>query len=725
MRRPALNVMRRWVTTGAIKSNNNVPPRMPTERLIKVRVNGSEVQVPDSATIMQACALAGKDIPRFCYHERLAVAGNCRMCVVQVNGGAKLVASCAAPIMPDMRIETDSPAVKKGREGVMEFLLANHPLDCPICDQGGECDLQDQAMAFGSDQSRFQINRQMKRAVEDKDLGPLVKTSMNRCIHCTRCVRFANEIAGAPELGTSGRGNDMQIGTFISKMVDNPLSGNIIDLCPVGALTSKPYAFVARPWELRRTDTIDVMDAVGANVKVDSRGMEVLRVIPRVNEAINEEWLADKGRFAYDGLRRQRLVQPLIRNGTELVPVGWEEALRTVADKLLATPSEKIISITGRFADVESTFSIGELFASLGAGRPLIDGCSIDATLPAELLKELRFTTSIEAVEQADALLLIGCNPKRDAPLLNARIRKAYLRNNMTIGVIGMRDDLTYETEHLGEDYRAIKSAVLEGQFGKKFALAKRPAIIAGQDAIFNHPNATETLNSIIALGKKYHSTLFAEGGSGLNMLPLTAGITGALMMGSIPKRSPASAQFVYLLAADDFDPTTIPPDAFIVYQGHHGDRGAMHAHVILPASAYTEKDATYCNMEGRPQQTRAAVPVPGEAREDWSIIRALSEFAGLALPWNTLDELRGWLSRKHPEIMDIGSIPKSNLGEAIQKISIPTGPAQKTAIPYGMMPDYYLTDCISRNSPTMAKCSLAFTHKAVQDSEKLETLEQ
>lgn len=697
-------------------------------RLLNVSVNGRGLQVPETFTVMQACASAGVDIPRFCYHERLAIAGNCRMCLVQVNEGAKLVASCAAPVMPDMRIATESVPVKKAREGVMEFLLANHPLDCPICDQGGECDLQDQAMAFGADRSRFQINQQAKRAVEDKDFGPLVKTSMNRCIHCTRCVRFANDVAGMETLGTTGRGNDMQIGTYVERtLLESPLSGNLVDLCPVGALTSKPYAFVARPWELRHTDSIDVLDAMGAAIKVDSRGMEVMRILPRLNEDVNEEWLSDKSRFACDALRRQRLVQPLLRQGSDLVPVGWESALQMVADRLMATPADNIAGVVGRFADMESIQGLAMLLRAIGAPRPLIDGCrspAAELALSDELGRELRFTTGIARVEESDAILIIGCNPLKDAPLLNARIRKTWLQRDVAIAVVGKAASLAYDYTHLGEDHRGI---VLEGEFGRRFGNAKRPMIIVGQQALFSHPDAQSTWQRVVQLAQAHHKTLFTAEWSGLNMLPTTASVTGALMAGCHAVPIPRSSSFVYLLGADDL-PAWLRESAaarpFVVYQGHHGDVGAEVADVVLPGAAYTEKDATFVNMEGRTQQTRAAVPPPGEAREDWAIVRALSEFCGVPLPFNSLEQVRAHVFAL-AGIAPPGCVQASRLADQIMRTRCPPSTNQsRRTTPYDEVADYYLTDCISRNSPTMAKCSLAFTHKTVRDARVLDVLD-
>lgn len=705
-------------------------------RLINLSIDGKSLKVPETATIMQACAMAGVDIPRFCYHERLGIAGNCRMCLVQVNDGPKLTVSCAAPVIPEMRIATASDAVKKGREGVMEFLLANHPLDCPICDQGGECDLQDQAMAFGSDRSRFQITQQNKRAVEDKQFGPLIKTSMNRCIHCTRCVRFANEVAGETSLGTAGRGNDMEIGTYIEKVaLSSPLSGNLIDLCPVGALTSKPYAFVARPWELRHTDSIDVLDAVGANIKIDSRGMVVMRILPRLNEEINEEWLADKSRFAYDALKRQRLVQPLLRSANgEFIPLDWERALKMIAEQLTATPTNQIETIIGRFTDLETIHAAKQLLNMLGAPAPIIEGCNAwtaENNIPSSLLPELKFNSTILGVEEADAILFVGCDPYKEAPLLEGRIRKSWLRKDLHLARIGLPEtNHTYDCEHLGSDVDALLSFSQSKFCLEKFNTAKNPMVIVGQDTLFNHPDSPSIMKHLLQLIRNNKDNILREDWNGFNVLPLTAAFTGAIMSGCRPvKPRFDSAKFIYLLNADDVAIQSLlktgdrNADRFIVYQGHHGDAAAQVADLILPGAAYSEKEATFVNMEGRPQQTRAAVPPPGEARDDWAIIRALSEFVGLSLPFDHIDALRTRIGIR------VDEIPQSKLRCIIDSLNefiqhLPEHPRQ-SALPFSTsISDYYLTDCISRNSPTMAKCSLAFTHKTANDPTLLDRLD-
>ena len=748
-----------------------------TEANIALTVDSKHVSVPPTATIIQACAVAGIDIPRFCYHERLGVAGNCRMCLVQVNGGAKLVASCAAPVAKDMRVETTTAAVKKAREGVMEFLLANHPLDCPICDQGGECDLQDQAMAFGSDRSRLGHSIE-KRAVADKDFGPLIKTSMNRCIHCTRCVRFANEIAGVDALGTTGRGSDMQIGTYVQKTLASELSGNIIDLCPVGALTSRPYAFAARPWELRCTESIDVMDAVGAAVRVDSRGQEVMRVLPRLNEDVNEEWLADKGRFACDGLRLQRLMTPMLRRAGAFEPVAWDLALRLFADLLRKTLPERIEAVAGQFADVETLLLVKELLGRLGCTNLRFD-TELDTTAHApsiDLSAAYRCNTSLEQLETADAVLLVACDPKREAPLLNARLRKAFLSRNAAFALIASEPcSLTYQYEYLGSTASALSSS---HPFMLRLRQAKRPAIIVGQLA---HPRYGAQTQRLVAQLARSIPNLVQDRWNGFNVLPLDASHTGALDIGwtslharapasldarapasldartlasldartlasldarapasldartlaSLDARAPASldartpASLVYLINADTLRPTSISPGAFVVYQGHHGDVGAEMADLVLPGAAYTEKDATFVNLEGRGQQTVAAVPPPGDARTDWQIVRAVAEVAGIRLPYDTLDDVRDRMGEVAPSLSAAchGRVHPTVLAAAAADELLLKGASDACADggPYeAAISDYYMTDCISRASPTMAKCSLAFAPKPAATTENV-----
>ncbi|KAI9099507.1 hypothetical protein DFS34DRAFT_617795 [Phlyctochytrium arcticum] len=679
---------------------------------VEVFVNGKSVHIEAGAAVIQACEKAGVDIPRFCYHERLSVAGNCRMCLVEVEKSPKPVASCAMPVMPGMKVKTDTPLVKKAREGVMEFLLANHPLDCPICDQGGECDLQDQSVRFGSDRSRF--NEFVgKRAVEDKNLGPLVKTEMTRCIHCTRCVRFANEVAGAVEMGTSGRGNDMQIGTYVEKTISSEMSGNIIDLCPVGALTSKPYEFTSRPWELRKTESIDVTDAVGSNIRIDSRGLEVMRVVPRLNDDVNEEWISDKTRFAYDGLKRQRLTTPMIRKGDDFVPATWNEALTKIGDAMSAVKGEEMVAIAGQLADAESLVALKDIFNRKGSENLRLDGSHMDKldSTVTDIRSNYLLNSSISGIEEADALLLVGTNPRHEAPIVNTRIRKAYLNNNLDVGLVGAAPDLNYEYDHIGEDVASLeKIASGSHPFAAKLKNAKKPLIIVGS-GVFERPDATAILGSVASLvkslGAKDHSQIY-------NVLQRAAGTTAALDIGftsaASGTTSPTKGRFIYLLNADNIGAKDIPQDAFVVYQGHHGDNGAYYADVILPGAAYTEKAATYVNTEGRAQTTRAAVAPVAGAREDWKILRALSEVAGVTLPYDDIHEMRHRMQEVSPSLTHYDVVEPSvfaNLGLDILAKS------KKSASGVLDLPikDFYMTDPISRASVTMAKCSQVFTH--------------
>lgn len=688
------------------------PPEPATgePELIELTVNGTVVKVPPGTTIMQAAAAVGVDVPRFCYHERLKIAGNCRMCLVQVNGGAKLMASCAAPAAAKMKVETDNDAVKKAREGVMEFILANHPLDCPICDQGGECDLQEQAMAFGSDRSRFRISADDKRAVSDKNFGPLVKTSMNRCIQCTRCVRFAIEVAGIDDLGTTGRGSQMEIGTYIEKTLDSELSGNVIDLCPVGALTSKPYAFMARPWELRRTESIDVMDAVGASIRVDSRGPEVLRILPRLNEAINEEWLGDKSRFACDGLRNQRLTKPLIRQRmadgrSVLVETDWEGALLAAATRLRETSPSDVEAILGPFVDMESVLLGKEFLSSLGVKRFRFDGPSISANSLPPNGPLTRFNPTIVGLEQSDSILILGSNPRIEAPLLNARIRKAFIRNpDLVIGYLGKESTkgLTYNYENLGSTLGHLR-AIKKSPFWSRFISAKRPVLIVGQSLY--DVGAYAELHDIV---KDVPALIQPGVWNGYGHLALQASRTGARALGwgtSGPRGSPA--KFIYLLGADELEAGDLPDDAFVLYQGHHGDRGAQLADLVLPSAAYTEKEGSWMNMEGRVQRSRVAVPPPGDARPDWQIIRALAEVAGINLPYDSLQQVQEALSKRLESFND-----EKSVSESLRSTASGASVGSSETVTQSPLQDYYLTDCISRASPTMAACSRQFTHK-------------
>ncbi|MBL8806603.1 MAG: NADH-quinone oxidoreductase subunit G [Rhodospirillales bacterium] len=670
----------------------------------KVTIDGETIEVPAGITVLQACEIAGAEVPRFCYHERLSVAGNCRMCLVEMEKSPKPVASCAMPIAEGQVIKTNTPLVKKARNGVMEFLLINHPLDCPICDQGGECDLQDQAMAYGMDRGRFKEN---KRAVPDKELGPLVKTTMTRCIHCTRCVRFATEVAGAEELGAVFRGEHMEIDTYIEKALSSELSGNVVDLCPVGALTSKPYAFAARPWELRKTESVDVFDALGASIRIDARGGEVLRVLPRLNEETNEEWIGDKSRHAVDGLRRQRLDRPYVRKDGKLQPASWAEALGTVAAKLKASAPDRIAAIAGDLADCEAMAALKDLLGAFGAQSLDCrqDGAKIDTSARAGWL----FNSTVAGIDEADAILLVGTNPRWESPVLNARIRRRFRAGGVKIAAIGPQLDLTYKYEYLGAgpttlaDLTAGKLA-----FAETLKNAKKPMLILGQGALARSDGA-----AVLALARDAADKLglVKDGWNGFNVLHTAAARVGGLELGFVPgpqgrdtmgildAASKGEIDFVYLLGADEIDTNRLGR-AFVVYQGHHGDRGAHRADVVLPGAAYTEKNATYVNTEGRVQQARLAVFPPGEAKEDWKILRALSEVAGKKLPYDTIGQIRARLVAMSTTF---ATIDRAQPGSwtAFGK----TGSVDATAFA-SPVSNYYMTDPISRASATMAACT-------------------
>src|SRR5437588_3022158 len=603
-----------------------------SEIMTKLIIDGKEIDVPAEFTLLQACEAAGAEIPRFCYHERLSIAGNCRMCLVEIKGGPKPVASCAwgvrdcrpGPKGEPPEISTRSPMVKKAREGVMEFLLINHPLDCPICDQGGECDLQDQAMGYGVDTSRFAEN---KRAVEDKYLGALVKTSMNRCIQCTRCVRFSAEVAGAPEMGATGRGEDMEITTYLEHALTSELQGNLVDICPVGALTSKPYAFAARPWELGKTQSIDVTDGVGSAIRVDTRGREVMRILPRVNEAVNEEWISDKTRHVVDGLRTQRLDRPYIRENGKLRAATWPEAFAAIAAKARLSDGKRIGAIAGDLAAVEEIFALEDLLGQYGSSNLAVQGG--DAFDPKDGRATWIFNPTIAGIEQADALLIIGANPRKEAAVLNARIRKRWRTGQLKVGLIGAKADLTYDYNYLGAGTDSLGDlAAARHSFTEVLRSAKHPIVLVGSGALARHDGA-----AVLALTAKLAADLGAlrDGWNGFGVLQDTASRVGALDIGFAAGAGSLSlaqmATFgtldvLFLLGADE---VKVPDGTFVVYIGTHGDRGAHRADVILPGAAYTEKSGIYVNTEGRAQiANRAAFP-PGEAREAWPVIRALS----------------------------------------------------------------------------------------------------
>ncbi|AXS40391.1 NADH-quinone oxidoreductase subunit NuoG [Breoghania sp. L-A4] len=695
----------------------------------KLIVDGKEVDVPAEYTLLQACEEAGAEVPRFCFHDRLSIAGNCRMCLVEVKGGPpKPTASCAMSVR-DLRpgpngeppeVSTKSPMVKKAREGVMEFLLINHPLDCPICDQGGECDLQDQAMAYGVDSSRFHEN---KRAVENKHIGPLVKTIMTRCIHCTRCVRFTTEVAGVSDLGLIGRGEDAEITTYLEASLSSELQGNVIDLCPVGALTSKPYAYQARPWELTKTESVDVMDAVGSAIRVDTRGREVMRIMPRLNEAVNEEWISDKTRFIWDGLKTQRLDRPYVKVDGRLQPATWTDAFAAIAEKLKGVPGERIGAIAGDLSTVEEMFALKDLMGALGSAN--ID-CRQDGTAlnPAKGRASYLFNPTIEGIEDADAVLIIGANPRLEAAVLNARIRKRWRAGDLPVALIGEPADLTYDYDYLGAGAETL-SELAEGKLGFAADLkrAERPLIIVGQGALKGRAGA-----SVLKLAAKIAKDFGAltDEWNGFAVLHTAAARVGGLDVGFVPGKGGLDAagqlkaadagdlDVMVLLGADEID-TQALASTFTVYIGTHGDAGAHCADVILPGAAYTEKAGLFVNTEGRVQATvRAAFP-PGEAREDWAILRALSAVLGHTLGYDSLAALRVALYQKHPHFAAIDEITPANVADVV-KLADMGKPGKASFV--SPVRDFYLTNPIARASAVMAECSAQAAARALEAAE-------
>ena len=655
--------------------------------LRKINIDGTEIEVDGAMTLIQACEEAGVEIPRFCYHERLTIAGNCRMCLVEVVGGPpKPAASCAMQVR-DLRpgpegqapvVKTNSPMVKKAREGVMEFMLINHPLDCPICDQGGECDLQDQAMAYGISETRF---TEPKRAVDDLDLGPLISTTMTRCISCTRCVRFTSEVAGITQMGQTGRGEDAEITSYLNQTLDSNMQGNIIDLCPVGALTSKPYAFTARPWELTKTETIDVMDALGSNIRVDTKGREVKRIMPRNNDGVNEEWISDKTRFVWDGLRRQRLDRPYVRENGKLRPSNWGEALTKAAE---AMKGKKVAGLIGDLVPVEAAFALKQLVSGLG-GK--VECRTDNVRLPLDNRAAYVGTASIEDIDDAKAIMLIGTDPRNESPVLNARIRNAWSKG-ANIGLIGQPVDLTYEYAHLGTD-RAALGELLKG--GHEGALGKDTLVIVGQGA----------LREADGLAVLAHAQKFAEmTESKLLVLHTAASRVGAMDIGATTlggmEAALDGAEVIYNLGADEI---TIDAGAFVIYQGSHGDRGAHRADIVLPGAAYTEENGLFVNTEGRPQLAMRAGFAPGEAKENWAILRALSAELDATLGYDSLAQLRQTLVAEVPHLAKIDEVPV-NEGEALEPGKL--GKADFLTV----ISDFYLTNPIARASEVMAELS-------------------
>lgn len=678
--------------------------------MTKILVDGKEIDVPAEYTLLQACEAAGAEIPRFCYHERLSIAGNCRMCLVEVAGSPKPVASCAWGVR-DCRpgpngelpsVKTKSPMVKKAREGVMEFLLINHPLDCPICDQGGECDLQDQAMGYGVDSSRFAEN---KRAVEDKYLGALVKTSMNRCIQCTRCVRFSAEVCGVPEMGAIGRGEDMEITTYLEQALSSELQGNLVDICPVGALTSKPYAFAARPWELGKTQSIDVMDAVGSAIRVDTRGREVMRILPRVNEAINEEWISDKTRHVVDGLRTQRLDRPYLRVNGQLRPATWPEALAAISARVKGVDGKRIGAIAGDLSSIEDMFALKDLLGRLGSTNTALQ---TDTALSARNGRaSYIFNPTIAGIEQADALLIIGANPRKEAAILNARIRKQWRTGKLKVGLIGEQADLTYDYDYIGAGPDTLADVIYgRHSFAEVLKNAKAPIVLIGAGIASRGDGA-----AILSAAAKLAGGIAAFAGewNGFGVLHYAASAVGALDIGFAGNGGMTASQMaaqgaldvVFSLGADDVE---IAAGAFVVYVGTHGDNGAHRADVILPGAVYTEKSGIYVNTEGRVQMANRANFPPGQAREDWSIIRALSDLLGHTPAYASLASLRQVIFKAHPHLMRIDQI-ETGLAADIEKLAAAGGTPDKTAF-VNPVPDFYLTNPITRASAIMAECS-------------------
>ncbi|AWK84793.1 NADH-quinone oxidoreductase subunit NuoG [Azospirillum thermophilum] len=686
----------------------------------KLTIDGIEIEVEPGTSILQACEQLGIEIPRFCYHERLSVPANCRMCLVELEKAPKPVAACAMPCGDGMVVKTNTETVHKARKGVMEFLLINHPLDCPICDQGGECDLQDQAMAYGFDRGRYGEN---KRAVKDKYMGPVIKTIMTRCIHCTRCIRFINEVAGVPDIGAVNRGEHMEITTFVEKAIGSELSGNLADVCPVGALTHKPYAFTARPWELRKTETIDVLDAVGSNIRADTRGPEVMRILPRVNDEVNEEWLSDKTRYAYDGLKRQRLDRPYVRKDGKLVPASWAEAFQAIAARLKGVPGNRIAAISGDLADVESQFALKELMQGLGSTNLDCrqDGALFDTSVRAGYL----FNSGIAGIEKADVILLVGTNPRWEATLVNARIRKRYLMGGLKVAVIGEAKELTYPYSHIGTGPEALQQ-LLDGShaFAEVLRGAKNPMVIVGMGAFQRRDGL-----AVQAAARSLAETcgMVREDWNGFNVLHTAAARVGGIEAGFLPGAggrdlagildgaSKGEIDVVYLLGADEIDTSRLGR-AFVIYQGHHGDAGAHRADVILPGAAYTEKNALYVNTEGRPQMARLATFPPGEAREDWKIIRALSELLGARLSYDSQIQLRQKLAKANPVFAAIGTVTPAAWG------AFGTAGVLDPAAFVSPIRNFYMTDPISRASVTMARCTETLVDPAATAQERTGT---
>jgi NADH-quinone oxidoreductase subunit G len=682
--------------------------------MITVTVDGVEVQVEDGSTVLQACEAAGKEVPRFCYHERLSIAGNCRMCLVEMERAPKPVASCAMPAGDGMVIKTDSEMVRKAREGVMEFMLINHPLDCPICDQGGECDLQDQAMGYGGDTSRY---LEPKRAVENKHMGPLISTIMTRCIHCTRCVRFSTEVAGVNDLGAIGRGEGMEITTYLEKSLASELSGNVVDLCPVGALTNRPYAFNARPWELSHTETVDAMDAVGSSIRIDTRGNQVMRVLPRVNDDINEEWISDKTRHAHDGLLRQRLDRPFMRGANgRLAEASWQDVFAKIKARVKKAKPGAIAALVGDQCDTESMYALKVLMQKLGS--PNMDCRPAGSVLDASNRSSYIFNSGFNGLEETDFVLLVGTNPRHEAAVINARLRRRWLHDGLQVARLGAPVDLTYPVTELGDDARVLSDlAAGKGPVFNKMKKAGKPMIIIGQGALAR-ADSKAVLGALTKLAK---AVGVVDGGwNGFNILQTAAARAGALDIGFVSGKTGLDTKSIlkaarsgdldvlYLLGADEHDFAGISPDTFVIYQGSHGDAGARIADVVLPGAAWCEKDATFVNTEGRVQFAPRATFPPGDAREDWAIIRALSAALKKTLPFDTLESLRSEMVKSHPVLGERDVLTVSRFKGTASSARI-SGTPVSYVLGAGTDTSFYMTCPISRNSVTMAACIDAF----------------
>jgi len=664
---------------------------MSEDSLINIKINNKEIQVDKNLTVMQACEIAGEEIPRFCYHDKLSIAGNCRMCLVEIEKAPKLVSSCTMPLMDGMSIITNSEKVKAGRKGVMEFLLINHPLDCPICDQGGECDLQDQAMYYGFDKSRYHEN---KRAVDNKNMGPLVNTIMTRCIHCTRCVRFATEVAGVPEIGMLGRGENAEITTYLEQSITSELSGNVIDLCPVGALTSKPYQFKARPWELKRTDSIDIFDAIGSNIRIDSRAQEILRVTPRANDLINEEWITDKVRFNYDGYYQQRIDQPYIRKNGKLEPVSWPDALKSLKQKL---KQSKPLSVIGDQVDIETGYAVKKFMKNFGENN--VECRTDNQAIIHNNIESIRFNTPLTEIENSDLIILGGTNPRIEAPIINHKIFKAY-NNFAEIFNIGENLDLNYPTHQLGNDLSNLNSEDIQ----KALKKSKNPLMIIGS-AFLSNIQDVKTLKALFEFSHKYK--IITEEKNNLNFLTPHASRVGNLLLGNTtnidcqPLSSINKKDFDIILS---FGSEIIANSEFEnlskVYFGHHGDEGALKADIILPTPLYTEKYGTFVNIEGRPQEAKKCHNPIGQAKEEWAILKELSNQLSLPFEIESFEDLRADLSKNYPELLswnNIISIQKSEI--SLNNYHI------ENCKPIYPISNFYMADVISKNSITMAKC--------------------